>query len=133
MSLSVRDRRALDSIDSRLSGSDPHLAGLLGIFTRLTAGEEMPAREQIRLKRAAGGSRRVPRRRGPGARPPMGRGPAGLSPARVMLLLWLLIAVALISVAIVMNAGGPGPPCRAAWTMGCVTQAPGAASHGGRP
>ena len=53
MSLSPRERRALDSIRDRLSGSDPELAALLATFTRLASGEEMQARG--RSGRAKGG------------------------------------------------------------------------------
>lgn len=61
MSLSARDRQALDSIEDRLAGSDPGLASLLDTFARLEAVEEMPAREDIR----AGGP------------PPAARAPGG--------------------------------------------------------
>ena len=50
MSLDAHDRRDLDAIERRLSGSDPELALLLATFTRLTADEEMPVRERIRTR-----------------------------------------------------------------------------------
>ena len=50
-SLSARDRQALDSIDDQLAGSDPQLASLMATFTRLSSGEEMPHREDIRADR----------------------------------------------------------------------------------
>jgi hypothetical protein len=54
MSLSARDRQALDSIEDQLAGSDPRMASLMATFTRLTSGEEMPAREDIRAVACAG-------------------------------------------------------------------------------
>ena len=59
MSLSARDRHALGSIQDQITGSDPQLASLMTMFTRLASGEEMPALEDIR----AGGPRppRAPR------------------------------------------------------------------------
>src|SRR5882757_5961198 len=39
---------ALGSIEDGLAGSDPRLASMLNIFSRLAAGEEMPVREKIR-------------------------------------------------------------------------------------
>lgn len=53
MSLSARDRHALGSIQDQITGSDPQLASLMTMFTRLASGEEMPALEDIR----AGGPR----------------------------------------------------------------------------
>jgi hypothetical protein len=46
MSLSSHEQHALHSIEDRLCVSDPELASLLATFTRLTAGEDMPAREK---------------------------------------------------------------------------------------
>jgi len=51
MSLSARERQASDSIDVRLTSSDPKLASLLAIFARLASDEEMPAREKIPMFR----------------------------------------------------------------------------------
>jgi Protein of unknown function (DUF3040) len=48
MSLSRRQQRLLNQIDEAVSRSDPRLAGMLAVFTRLTAGEPMPCREQLR-------------------------------------------------------------------------------------
>jgi hypothetical protein len=130
MSLSGHDQRALDLISDRLAGSDPRLAGLLGIFTRLTAGEEMPAAEQIRPGLPAPAFRvRRPQRRPCGRRTPR-RGRRVLSRDGAMLLLWLAISVTMIAVAVVLSAGSPGPPCHVAWTMGCAGTAPGVTSHG---
>ena len=58
MGLDFRQQRQLDRIESRLRRSDPHLAGMLTIFVRLSARERMPVGEQIstrldRLQRAA--------------------------------------------------------------------------------
>jgi Protein of unknown function (DUF3040) len=65
MGLGADEQRLLDSIEEAIASSDPRLASLLGTFARLTAGEELPVREQIR---AAG--RRTARRPGTRRRPP---------------------------------------------------------------
>ena len=43
MSFTELERQALGSIADGLAGSDPWLASMLTIFSRLAAGEEMPA------------------------------------------------------------------------------------------
>lgn len=47
MSISIREQQLLESIGQQLSTEDPHLALLMETFGRLTAGDEMPAREQL--------------------------------------------------------------------------------------
>ena len=51
MSLNQLETQALSSIADGLAGSDPRLASMLTIFSRLAAGEEMPAREKTRARR----------------------------------------------------------------------------------
>ena len=46
MSLNQLETQALDSIADGPAGSDPRLASMLNIFSRLAGGEEMPAREK---------------------------------------------------------------------------------------
>jgi hypothetical protein len=48
MSISEREREVLDSMESELASSDPRLASMLVMFSRLTANERMPAREPVR-------------------------------------------------------------------------------------
>jgi hypothetical protein len=96
MGLSPREQHALDSIKDRLAGSDPELAALLGTFTRLTSGEEMPDREPVQLRnrrpphqgKLSGHAYRVYHR---------------LGFHRVALLLWLVITVALITTAMAFD------------------------------
>ncbi|HYB49104.1 MAG TPA: hypothetical protein VED20_17395 [Streptosporangiaceae bacterium] len=64
MSLNQPETQALGSIADGLAGSDPRLASMLTIFSRLAAGEEMPAREKTRARR-----RHVAGRRCAGLRP----------------------------------------------------------------
>ena len=47
MRLSVREQRQLDTIGEAVSQSDVQLAAMLVTFSRLTAGEPMPDREQL--------------------------------------------------------------------------------------
>ena len=48
MTLPYRQERLLRRTDRALSESDPHLATMLSIFTRITATERLPAWEQLR-------------------------------------------------------------------------------------
>jgi hypothetical protein len=52
MGLPASQRKILERIEHALRGSDPRLAALFSIFTRLTCDEEMPRIEQIRAKAA---------------------------------------------------------------------------------
>lgn len=105
MSLSAREQQELDSIEDEIAGSAPGLATLLATFTRLTAGEELPAREQLK-----GASRRPGRRRRPSVASRYHGGPApSLSLAAV--LLWLAVSVALIVTALALSRGGNGKGC----------------------
>jgi hypothetical protein len=92
MSLSAHERRVLDSIQDRLSGSDPELASQLATFTRLSAGEQMPTRESIR----AGWQR--------------------LSWPSIRLLVGILIGIGLIALAVAFGGGSRACPAQSAVT-----------------
>jgi ABC-type nitrate/sulfonate/bicarbonate transport system permease component len=47
MSLNRRQQRQLSRIESRLLGSDPHLAAMLAAFGQLADDQRLPSREQI--------------------------------------------------------------------------------------
>ncbi|MGI9005438.1 MAG: DUF3040 domain-containing protein [Streptosporangiaceae bacterium] len=47
MSLSIHEQRLLRRIDELVRCSDPHLASMLMVFNRLSAGEPIPGREQL--------------------------------------------------------------------------------------
>ncbi len=110
MSFTELERQALGSIADGLAGSDPRLASMLTIFSRLAAGEEMPVREKIRVRRGRPTALR-PRR----ARRHPRRGRALPQPRRLyprpglqqaMLLLWVAISAGLLAVALVLNTSG---------------------------
>jgi hypothetical protein len=48
VSLPGRQQRLLREIDKAVCRCDPRLASMLAIFARLAAGEQMPAREQLK-------------------------------------------------------------------------------------
>jgi hypothetical protein len=73
MSFTDLERQALGSIADGLAGSDPGLASMLTISSRLAAGEEMPAREKTRVRRG---------RPAPTVRATPGGTRAGTQPAR---------------------------------------------------
>src|SRR5258708_6037334 len=50
MGLPASQRRILERIENALRGSDPRLAALFSIFTRLNRGEQMPRAEQLRAR-----------------------------------------------------------------------------------
>lgn len=117
MSLSTREQQELDSIEDEIAGSAPGLASLLATFTRLTAGEELPVREQIK-----GASRRCGRRRPPSATS-RHRGRPRMSLSLAAVLLWLAVSVALIVTTLVFSRGGNGKGC-ALPGAACAGQAP---------
>ena len=51
MSLSRRRQRQLHRIETRLLRADPQLAEMLGLFTKLSAGQAMPSWEQVPARR----------------------------------------------------------------------------------
>ena len=77
MSLNEPQRQALGSIEDGLAGSDPRLASMLNIFSRLAAGEEMPVREKIRVLRGRPTAPVAPRP----AAPAPGHSPPASAPA----------------------------------------------------
>jgi hypothetical protein len=126
MSLSAWEQQALDSIKDGLAASDPRLAGLLSAFSRLASGEEMPAREAIRMGpwRTAG---RPPRKRRPRADQVsrhVRRVRESLGSPRRALLLWLMITAILIAVVLTLNTGNAPATCTYSWAMGCINSAP---------
>jgi hypothetical protein len=110
MSLTEPETHALGSIAQGLAGSDPRLASMLTIFSRLAAGEEMPAREKTRARRgrpAAHRRRRARRRARRGiARPHARRLYARLGWQQAMLLLWAVISAGLLAIALLLNGSG---------------------------
>jgi hypothetical protein len=96
MNLNEPEMQALGWIEDSLAGSDPRLASMLHIFSRLAAGEEMPAGERIRVTRGRSAARR-PRRAQSHPR-------LGLQQA--MVLLWVVITAGLLAVALVLNTSG---------------------------
>jgi hypothetical protein len=110
MSLDQSETQALGSIAAGLAGSDPRLASMLTIFSRLAAGEEMPAREKTRARRGRPAAHRPRRaRRHPCrdiARPYTRRLYARLGWRQAMLLLWAVISAALLAIALLLNSSG---------------------------
>ena len=100
MSLPARQQRMLNRIDRMLRDSDPRLAALFTIFTRLTWDEEMPRLEQIRarLTRVSGwfARRTEPvRRRTPRV------------PRRLKAILFYPAALAAVACALLIGSSGP--------------------------
>jgi hypothetical protein len=106
--LSARDQQALDAIQDALASSDPGLTSMLAQFSRLAAGQAMPARERIRGRRRH--TARVRRR----SRWHLGWAVKSMA-------LWLAITVALVVAALAARHAGGSGSC-ASWTIGCGTQ-----------
>lgn len=110
MSFAELERQTLGSIEDGLAGSDPRLASMLNIFSRLAACEEMPAGEKIQIRCGRPAVVRPRRaRRHPRqciALPQPRRLYARLGRAQAMLLLWAVISAALLAVALALNTSG---------------------------
>lgn len=129
MSLSAHDRQELGAIEEELAASDPQLAEMLSIFSRLADGEEMPGSERVGAVQqpaaiqAAFGL--VPGRpgtpRGRGAPPPARQ--RGLS-RKVILVVWLAMSFTLIAIAVVVSQTGPRASCAGWPPVGCGNHAP---------
>ena len=136
MSLNQRETQALGAIADGLAGSDPRLASMLTIFSRLAAGEEMPTREKTRVRRgrlAAHRPRRARRypRRGTAFPQPRHRFPR-LGWPQAMMVLWAVISAALLTAALALTASGPTTCAR---SMGTACPSPSIPQHaaiGGR-
>jgi hypothetical protein len=134
MSFTELERKALGSIEDGLAGSDPRLASMLNIFSRLAADEEMPVREKIRVRRGRSAAlrplraRRRPRRGI--ALPQARRLYARLGWQQTMLLLWAVISAALLTVALVLNASDHKTCVR---SMGMACPSPSSHSMPTRP
>lgn len=100
MGLSTHEQQALHLIEGGLAVSDPGLASRLAVFTRLTAGEEFPAREDIRAHRIR----------------------AGLGWPLAVPLLWLITSIALIAVGLAVGHAGGWQTC-AVRAPACAGQA----------
>ena len=120
MSLTQPETQALGSIADGLAGSDPRLASMLTIFSRLAAGEEMPAREKTRARRRRPAALRPRRvrwypRRGTARRQPRRRYPR-LVWQQAMLVLGAVISAALLTAALALSASGHATCARPAGT-----------------
>jgi Protein of unknown function (DUF3040) len=118
MSISEQEQQALEAIGEGLARSAPKLASMLSIFSRLTAGETMPAREPARYP-------------GPGAAASRRAG-GGHLVRGVRRWAWLVAVLALIALALVLGHGTASGTCPPrAITCG---QGPAPAHHGsGQP
>ena len=129
MSLNQSETQALGTIADGLAGSDPRLASMLDIFSRLAAGEEMPARAKTRVRRGRPPARprraRRHPRRGTALRqvrrlyPRLGR-------QQAILLLWAVTTAALLATALLLNTSGHN-----ACIQSIGTACPSPPSHGG--
>jgi hypothetical protein len=126
MSLNEPDRQALGCIEDGLACSDPRLASMLSIFSRLAAGEEMPAGEKIRVRRgppAAYRPRRARRRLRRGrALPQARRLYQRLGWQQAMLVLWAVISAALLAVALALNTNGHKASCIQSMGTACPSR-----------
>jgi hypothetical protein len=124
VSLSTHEQQALDLIKNGLTSSDTELAALMGTFNRLTAAEEMPAREKIRpgspeAAGCAGRGRRHPHRK---CRYPSQRNQRPVRPWAAPAL-WLAITLSMITVALVLSRTGSPANCATALAMVCSKSA----------
>lgn len=120
MSLSAHDQQALDSIEDEIAGSAPRLASLLATFARLTAGEELPGREQVGgARRRAALPARAWRRHPLPRAPRLARGPR-MWPGWWLMLLWLAVSAGLVASALIISRSEGGCAVPAAACAGQV-------------
>jgi hypothetical protein len=100
VSLPASQQRMLDRIDLMLRDSDPRLAALFSIFTRLTWDEEMPGIEEIRARLARFGGW-IARRTEPVRR----RIPHPSD--RVKAIVFFPVALAAVACALLVGSSGP--------------------------
>jgi len=130
MSFTELERQALGSLADGLAGSDPRLASMLTIFSRLAAGEEMPARGKTRARRGRPAAlrprraRRYPRRGI--AFPQARRLYLRLGWPQAMVVLGAVISAALLTAALVLNASGHKTRAR---SMGTACPSPSILQH----
>jgi hypothetical protein len=136
MSLSASGQQALDSIEATLTSSDPKLVSLLAIFARLASGEEMPARERVRIHRrlqVTHGWRRKQRCSRPDkAGRHMRSGFRSLGWRRAVLMMCLLAFAGLIAVSVIDSQANHGK-CANVHIAACVGQAPAHAARSDEP
>ena len=129
MSLNQSETQALGTIADGLAGSDPRLASMLDIFSRLAAGEEMPARAKTRVRRGRPPARPRRARRHPRrgtALPQVRRLYPRLGRQQAILLLWAVTTAALLATALLLNTSGHN-----ACIQSIGTACPSPPSHGG--
>lgn len=99
VNLSAREQQTLSRIADELTASDPKLASTLGIFNRLTSGEEMPARQHggANGQQESGYPHRSHGRAWPRRRQHR------TAKAWSLVTAWVLVSVAAISVAVVLS------------------------------
>jgi hypothetical protein len=101
MGLPASQRRILERIENALRGSDPRLAALFSIFSRLNRDEEMPGIEQIRARAAL----LFARLRYRAVR--FGRWFGAPARARLRTALFFPVALAIVASAVLVGAGFP--------------------------
>lgn len=137
MSISEHEQQVLETIENDLASTGPKLASMLAIFTRLTAGEEMPVRERARrvFDLPPAPSRGVP-----------GADAAGRSarPHRTMprlrrrsaWLAWLVVAIAVMAWTLTFGHGATEGACPGTRTAAChqvpAPTGPSGPANGGR-
>ena len=129
MSLNQSETQTLGTIADGLAGSDPRLASMLDIFSRLAAGEEMPARAKTRVRRGRPPARPRRARRHPRrgtALPQVHRLYPRLARQQAILLLWAVTTAALLATALLLNTSGHN-----AGIQSIGTACPSPPSHGG--
>jgi hypothetical protein len=125
MSLNQLEAQALGGIADGLAGADSQLASMLIMFSRLAAGEDMPAREKTRARRGRPAARRPRRARGTARLQPRRRYPR-LGWQQAMLLLGAVVSAALLTAALALTASGHKTCAR---SMGTACPSPSISQH----
>ena len=130
MTLPAREQRTLDGIAESLRISEPRLSAMFGIFTRLTASDQPPCREQLAETGAL--TRLAARWHGrPGTGNELGR----RAWRRALVLGQVAIAFVLLAVLIGVSPGHAGScsPRLPRAALGMAARSQGCAAQAGRP
>jgi hypothetical protein len=126
MSLNQPETQALGAIADGLAGADPRLASMLTIFSRLAAGEEMPAREKTRVRRGRPAAHRPRRARRHPRRGTARPQPRRRYPQQARLVLGAVISAALLTAALALTTNGHNTCAR---PMGTACPSPSIPQH----
>gem|GEM_PF-3071646 len=105
MDLRPHEQRVLDQIERALRACDPKLAGMLSMFSRLTAHERLPSEDH---QPAVAAARRRAARRGTPSRPGVTVPRSAMSRSGLLLVMTVMAIATVLAVSLLALAGASG-------------------------